>query len=202
MKSKAGRNGMPLFVMIAVVLTLMSSLFVLGSVHAAIDSPVLQYELTGQNVNLTWGVVPNATLYNIYSSTDNETFSLIGNTTNTYFVHTQPWNTTCYYYVTAVNGANESAHSNVVKVITPAGNSSSGAGAAGAGFGVGTFNIPVYKPYLWLGVIFMFFGIMLLLAARAASGKHRIAEFWGVLFLFIGAVIVLASVAVVYFHML
>ncbi len=197
MNSKSGKYGMPLFFMMAVVLTLTSSLFLMGSVHAAIESPVLKYELTGQNVNLTWDAVANASSYNVYYSADNSTFALLGSTNATHYVYTQDWNTTRYYYVVAVNGTDKSSPSNVVKVITPAGSS-----GAGAGFGIGSFTVPVYKPYLWLGAIFMGFGIMILLAARAASGRHRIAEFWGVLFLFIGAVIVLASVAVVYFHML
>ena len=190
---------MPLFVMIAVVLTLMSSLFLMGNVNAAINSPVLKYELTGQNVNLTWDAVANASSYNVYYSTNNSTFALLGSTSATHYVYTQPWNTTRYYYVVAVNGTNTSAPSNVVKVTTPAQSSSSG--GAAAGWAVGGIVIPVYMPYFWLGVFLIIVG-MLLIGYGHTGKKHRHWEGFGALAFMFGVLIALASVVLPYFHLL
>ena len=188
---------MPLFVMIAVVLAvLFSSLFIVGTASAAISAPVLNSTVKNQTVNLTWDAVANATNYKVYYSTDNVTFTLLGNTTKTYYVYTQPWNTTYYYYVIAANATAESAHSNVVKVTTPK------APASGAaGWMAGGIVIPVYMPFMWLGVFLIVSGILLIAYGRTGK-KHRHWEGFGALAFMFGVLVALASVVLPYFHLL
>ena len=194
MKEKM-KTGLPLLFMAVVVLTMITSLFAaVGSANAAISSPVLKYELTGQNVNLTWASVPNATSYNVFYSQDNSTYSLLGNTTNTYFTHTQPWNSTYYYYIVALNATNTSAQSNIVNVTTP---KSSG----GAGWLATAMAVPIYMPFAWLGIFLIFVGLILVGYGKT-SRRRRSYEGLGALSVVFGFFILLASVVLPYFHLI
>ena len=73
---------------------------------------------------LTWNAVPGATSYKVYRATSKSgTYSLLGTVTTTSYTNTGAKEGTTYYYkVKAVNGAGESAYSNVVSgkvVVTP-----------------------------------------------------------------------------------
>ena len=74
---------------------------------------------------LTWSAVSGATSYKVYRATSqNGTYSLLGTVTATSYTNTGAKEGTTYYYkVKAVNGAGESAYSNVVsgqvKTVTP-----------------------------------------------------------------------------------
>ena len=65
---------------------------------------------------LTWNAVSGATSYKVYRATSqNGTYSLLGTVTTTSYTNTGAKEGTTYYYkVKAVNGADESAYSNIV----------------------------------------------------------------------------------------
>ena len=139
----------------------------------------------------------NATAYKLYYSEDNQTWTLISdNITKTYYVYTQPWNTSYYYKVIAYNASGASADSNIVKVVTPE-QSTSG----GAGWSAGGIVIAYYAPFLWLGVVFVVVGI-LAIAYGKTSRKHKKWEGFGGWLFLLGVIIVLAAVFLPTLHLL
>lgn len=80
--------------------------------------------LNGFNADIEWNAVTGATSYNIKRiTTDGESYTISANVTGTRYIDAGlTAGTTCYYVVSALNSAGESAHSNEVSVMTqPAG---------------------------------------------------------------------------------
>ena len=187
---------MPLrmFVLLAVAMAVIFVPLLAGQGNATINAPVLTYKLDGNTVNLSWDSVANATEYKVYNSTDNSTFTLVNTTSKTYYTLTQKWNTTMYYYVIAANATVASAHSNIVKVVTPEQPSS------GAGWTNG-ITMYVYAPFLWLGVFFFVVGLICIGYGKT-SRKHRKWEGFGGLLTLLGLVIILAAIFLPTVHLI
>jgi hypothetical protein len=107
----------------------------------------LSVNATYGSISVSWGVVDNATSYNVKRSiSSGGPFATIGNTNTVPYVDSTPINGRVYYYVvSALNSAGESANSAVVSASTPI-------PMAGAP-SIGTVSFPYYtEPYAYASV--------------------------------------------------
>ena len=185
-------------VLIAVVLTLISSLFLTsGNVNATIPQVSgLTAKLGSDNksVILEWNSTANATQYRVYRGLDAGNLSVIALVSTTNYTDTDVVAGKTYYYaVQGINSTTAGTMSTVVNITIPSSPSSGGAGFAVV--------ITYYSPFLWLGVFFLIVGILLIGYSRTSRKRKKWEGFGGLLVMF-GIVILLASFILPYFHLL